>query len=53
LATSKKDLMQKIIHYAQNQEIAPIPKQMVLDFIGYNDSQATQRFVNEILKENF
>jgi len=26
---------------------------MVLDFIGYNDSQATQRFVNEILKENF
>ena len=50
-ASSKKDLMEKIIKYKDINETQPISKSLLIDFIGFNDCFSSNRLVKIVLDE--
>jgi hydroxymethylpyrimidine/phosphomethylpyrimidine kinase len=49
VASSGKDLKDKVLKYAFKQQHFPLPDKMVQDFIGFYDGQSSKRILDEII----
>jgi len=52
VASSNKNLKNKIMKHVVNPQFFPLPNEMVQDFIGFYDNKSSKRVLDEILENN-
>ena len=52
VASSNKDLKDKIMEHVVNPQFFPLPDKMMQEFLGFCDGQSSKRILDEILENN-